>query len=158
MVAEPVTTSLKAVRVRKPRPPAPPPLTSRLDDASGVMLEKSLVMLRKRVKAMRLKPQRVVMPIWVVSPGEGAKSPIVREEHAETPGTPYYNYALSLLELSDVYLQTQPLRIPKHSWMLAISTGDKSMKLVEGVATSHEEARERVEACWRIAMHAIADG
>lgn len=152
-----MSTSLKSVRVRKPCPPTPP-LTSRLDDASAVMLEKSLVMLRKRLKAMRLKPQRVVMPIWVVSPNEGPQSPVVREEHAETPGTPYYDYALSLLELSDAYLETQPLQTPKHSWMMVISAGGKSMKLVEGVATSHEQARERVEACWRIAMNAIAGG
>lgn len=154
-----MTPSPKAARVRKPRQATPlPALTTRRDDASGEMLEKTFVVLRKRIKAMRLKPQRVVMPVWTIAPAEGADSPVVREEHAETAGTPYYQYALSLLELSDAYLATQPLEIPKHSWMLAISSGGNSMKLVEGVATSHEEARDRVEACWRIAMNAIADG
>lgn len=147
----------KAARVRKPRPPPPPPLTSRLDDASGEMLEKTLAMLRKRQKAMRLKPQRVALPAWVASP-QGPDSPAVRAERVVAPGTPYYDYELLLLELSDSCLETEPLEIARHSWLLAVCMKDKSMKLVEGVAPSHEEARQRVEACWRIAVNAMVDG
>ncbi len=153
-----MTAPPKARRARKPRPSPVPPLTTRLDDASGEMLEKTLVTLRKRQKIMRLKPQRVTMPIWEMETHADADNPIAREAHAETPGTPYYGYRLTLLELTDIYLETLPLEIPKHSWMLAIHANGHGMKLVEGVATSHEEARERVEACWRVAMNAIADG
>lgn len=153
-----MTAPPKAGRERKPRPSPVPPLTTRLNDASGEMLEKTLVTLRKRQKTMRLKPQRVTMPIWRIETYEDANNPIAREAHAETPGTPYYGYTLTLLELTDLYLETQPLEIPKHSWTLAVHANGHGMKLVEGVATSHEEARDRVEACWRVAMNAIADG
>ena len=153
-----MTTPPKPARVRKPRKPAPPPLTSRLDDASGEMLEKSIARLRKRQKTGRIRPQHIAMPVWIVAPDEDADSPVVRQEDAQTPGHQFYDYGLSLLELSNAYLETQPFEIAKHSWMLAITAGGRSMRLVEGVATSHEQARERVEACWRLAVNAIMNG
>lgn len=107
---------------------------------------------------MRLKPQHVALPVWVVAPDGGAESPTLREECAVTLGTRHYGYMLSVFELKDNSLKTQPFEVPKYGWVIEICTEDKSMTLFDGVAPSYEEARQRVEACWRVAMNAIADG
>ncbi len=148
---------VKPARARKARPAAPPPLTERVDDADGKMFLKSLALVCKRVKEMRTKPRQVDAPAWV-SHLCHAGDEAVREESAETPGTQWFGYLLTLVELSDIYLAIQPLEVPKYSWMLSISTNGRTMAITKGAAPSHEEARARVEACWRIEMGAIADG
>ncbi len=148
---------VKPVRVRKPRPAAPPPLTERMDDADGEMFLKSLALVSKRVREMRTKPRRVDAPAWVSHPcktGDAA----VREESAETPGTQWFGYLLTLVELSDDYLATQPLEMPKHSWMLSIVREGRTMPITKGSARNHEQARARVELCWRTEMGAGVDG
>ena len=147
----------KPARVRKPRPAALPPLTERVDDADGEMFLRSLALVRKRVKQMRTKPRRVDAPAWVSQPCK-AGGEAVREERAETPGTQLFGYLLTLVELSDEYLATQPFEVPKHIWMLSIFSEGRSMAITKGAARSHEEACARVEACWRIEMGAVADG
>ncbi len=148
---------VKPVRVRKPRPAAPPQLTERVDDAAGEMFLKSLALVSKRVKEMRTKPRRVDAPAWVSHPcktGDAA----AREESAETPGTQWFGYLLTLVELSDDFLATQPLEVPKHSWMLSVIREGRMLASTKGAARTHEEARARVEACWRTEMGAGADG
>jgi len=82
----------------------------------------------------------------------------VREESAETPGTQWFGYLLTLVELSDDYLATQPLEMPKHSWMLSIVREGRTMPITKGSARNHEQARARVELCWRTEMGAGVDG
>lgn len=105
---------VKSVRVRKPRPATPPPLAERVDDAEGEMFLKSLALVCKRVKETRTKPRQVDAPAWVSHPCQ-AGAEAVREEGAETPGTQWFGYLLTLVELSDNYLAIQPLDVPKHS-------------------------------------------
>ncbi len=148
---------VKPARARKPRPASLPTLTERMDDAAGEMFLQSLALVRKRVKEMRTKPRRVNAPAWVSYPcTAGAEA--VREESAETPGTQWFGYLLTLVELSDDFLATQPLEVPKHSWMLSISREGRTLAITKGAARTHEEARARVEACWRTEMGAGADG
>ncbi len=148
---------VKSVRVRKPRAASPPPLTERVDDAEGEMFLKSLALVCKRVKEMRTKPQQVDAPAWVSHPCQ-AGNEAVREESAETPGTQWFGYLLTLVELSDDYLATQPLDVPKHSWMLSIVREGRTMPITKGATRSHEQARARVELCGRTEMGAGADG
>lgn len=148
---------VKPARVRKPRPAAPPPLAERVDDADGEMFLRSLALVRKRTKEMRTNPRRVDAPAWVSHPCK-AGDEAVREESAETPGTQWFGYLLTLVELGDKYLATQPFKMPKHSWMLSIVRDGRTMAITKGAARSHEEARAQVEACWRIEMGAVADG
>ena len=152
-----MATPAKPARVRKPRPAAPPPLTERVDEAEGELFSESLVLVRKRVKEMRTKPRQVDAPAWVSHPCKAGDA-AVREESAETPGTHWFGYLLTLVELSDDYLATQPFEVPRHSWMLSISREGRTMAITKGAARSHEEARARVEACWRVEMGAVADG
>ena len=148
---------VKPVRARKPRPAAPPPPTERMDDAEGEMFLKSLVLVCKRVREMRTKPRRVDAPAWVSHPCKAGDA-AAREESAETPGTQWFGYLLTLVELGDDFLATQPLEVPKHSWMLSISREGRTLTITKGAARTHEEARARVEACWRTEMGAEADG
>ena len=148
---------VKLVRVCKPRPAAPPPLTERVDDAEGKMFVKSLALVCKQVKEMRTKPRQVDAPTWVSHPCQ-AGDEAVREESAETPGTQWFSYLLTLVELSNDYLATQPLDVPKHSWMLSIVRKGRTMPIAKGAGQSHEQARARVELCWRTEMGAGADG
>lgn len=148
---------VKPVRARMPRPAAPPPPTERVDDAEGEMFLKSLVLVCKRVREMRTKPRRVDAPAWVSHPCKAGDA-AAREESAETPGTQWFGYLLTLVELGDDFLATQPLEVPKHSWMLSISREGRTLTITKGAARTHEEARARVEACWRTEMGAEADG
>ncbi len=118
---------------------------------------KSLALVCKRVREMRTKPRRVDAPAWVSHPC-AAGNAAAREESAETPGTQRFGYLLTLVELSDDFLAAQPLEVPKHSWMLSISREGQMLAITKGAARTHEEARARVEACWRIEMGAGADG